>query len=226
MFYKEPKYPTVQLAIVDNFPLYRRGITQLMSLYEDIQIHGEYSNGKQFLKSIEESNQIPEVVLINLHLPGMNGVELCREVQQLNLGTQVIHLSNYDDSNYVENVFHYGSKAFLLKNSSSDEIHKAIHVVNEGGIYYNEVFTPDRVQQYQGKDYKIDRDRVFPDFELREQRVIDLICQECNDQEIKDRLGITESTLEQTKNHIMKKMGVRSTVGIAIFALQHGIIAD
>jgi len=211
--------PTTVSIVEDNEQL-RGTLARMISRAEGFQHLGDYGTAEAALEAIPQ--QPPNVVLMDINLPGMNGVECVRKLKQLVPGTQVVMLTAYEDTENIFNSLAAGAAGYLLKRSKSAEILEAIRDVQNGGSPMTTHIARKVVQSFQATAAAAAATRVEPSEELspREQEVLDLLSQGFMYKEIADKLGISFETVRTYIRRIYEKLHVRTRTEAVAKALR------
>ena len=213
----------LNIAVVDDHALFRSGLISLLSEIASFNVLLDCENGEEFVSHPDATSV--DIVLMDLEMPKMNGMQMLEHLIQEGYKTKVIVISSHDQEKFIVHLMELGAAGYLLKNAQFEEVCNAIHSVNETGYYFN-----DLVSQVMLKGLMI-KNRVKPTFKdvdalsEREIEVLKLICEENTTAEIADKLFISPRTVDGHRNHIMDKTGVRNTAGIVVFALKNNLVS-
>jgi DNA-binding NarL/FixJ family response regulator len=207
--------------VADDHTLFRKAIAGLLLSFARVKEVKDAENGKELIQLVKEKE--PDVVLLDLKMPVMDGSETCEILYQKFPNVKVIILSMHDSDRYVLHLMDIGARAFLFKNVEPKELETAIYSVVDKDFYHNEIVSSILKKQ-----------KVFPDNNFyfrkevsltdREVEIIKLICQEYSTKEIGTRLNISERTVENHRAKVMEKIEVKNVVGIVRYAYEHNII--
>lgn len=209
---------TIRLILADDHPVITDGLHSIFKGQKAIDLLAEVNNGAELLELL---NTTPcDVILMDINMPVMNGIEACQVIQKEYPDIKVIAFSQYDDKRFVKRTLKTGASGYLLKNTPAPEIVEAIEQVHSGNLYISK----ELAHIFVGGDHKRRKDRLFPDLSKRETEVIKLICQEYNTQEIADQLFLSPHTVETHRANILLKIGAKNTAGLVLWAVQNEII--
>ncbi len=206
--------PTIDLLIVDDHDLLREGIVARLSDVDNIHIVGQGCNGKEAIALCKEHT--PDVLLMDISMPEMNGLEAAKEINLLGLKTRILFLSIYDDNEYVQEALRIGASGFVLKDVSKPEMLNAIKSVSEGAIYLG----PKVAASLHATTQKPDTDYGLTN---REKQVLALIAEGHLNKEIAYRLDISIRTVESHRSAIRDKTGGGNAVTLAKIARDLGL---
>lgn len=209
----------IEVMIVDDHSMVREGLKQLLELEGDIAITGEASDGVECLKLLETN--IPQVVLLDINMPNMNGLEVLKKIKEQEIDTKVIILTVHNEIEYLLKAVEIGIDGYMLKDSDSSELKKAILSVVKGDSYIQ----PDLIPLLNSKI--IERDIEKEKLNLltkREIEVLKLMSFGIYNKEIGEKLNISERTVKNHISSIFKKIDVADRTQAAIFAIKNNLI--
>lgn len=215
---------SIRLVIADDHEIFRDGLALMLSKQQDIELIGQAGNGKQLVSLVNELQ--PDVVMTDVKMPVMDGIEATRSLIADNPDLHLIALSMFDEENLIVDMLEAGAKGYLLKNADKQEILDAIHSVYQGKPYYCHHTTSklaSLISKSKFNPYKKKDPLVFTD---REKEIIRLICQQLTAQEIADKVFLSKRTVEGHRTRILEKMNVKNTAGVVIFALRHRLVTE
>ncbi len=212
-----------KLGIIDDDKL----IVQLLSGYfkstNKFEIVLQANSGNDFLKKREESDNLPEVILLDLRMKDGDGLMVLEELKKIKNTIKVIVLTTFYKASFLGQMLKLGVHAFLPKEIDQEELVTIIHTVMTQGFYFTEEQIAVMRRQVSGKAPKIkidEKDRLTS----RELEVLELLCQQLNTKEIAERLFLSIKTIESHKTNLYAKTGARNTAGLIIYAVQNNII--
>ena len=211
----------IRVLLVEDHKLVRAGISALLQKNEEIDVVGEAADGEQALKIIEK--QQPDVVLMDIALPGSNGLTITEEIHQRFPDVRVIILSAHINEIYVSNALQTGAAGYLLKDTEIAEVEHAIRVAARGETYLTPAVSRQIVDGYMRRlDGKEE-----PSLELtpRQREILQLMAQDLTTKEIAVRLFISEKTVLAHRAQMMHRIGVRDAAGLIRYAIRNGIIS-
>ncbi|MFT7491675.1 MAG: two-component system nitrate/nitrite response regulator NarL [Pseudohongiellaceae bacterium] len=203
----------IKVMLVDDHPLFREGVRARLSMCDEIMLVGEAENGRQLLEKLDELR--PDVVLMDINMPEMNGMDVLEVVAERKIHTKFIILSMHDDKEYIIPVIRLGAYGYMLKDVSGDEMIKAITVVFNGEKHFSQDVAAILAQQ--------DVDRNESRLTNREQLILRLISLGYGNKKIAQELNNSVRTVETHKRNITKKLNINTTSGLVRYAIKHGI---
>jgi len=213
----------IRVLIADDHTLVRDGIRALLSLAADIEVVGEASNGKEALQKVRQL--APDVVLMDLAMPTMGGLEATRKIRREFAGTKVLALTQYDDSEYVIPIIEAGARGFVTKMAAFSELASAIQAVYNGDSYLSPSAAAALVEEYQQKTTVEGEKDPYQMLTDREREVLKLVVEGHTAREIADILVVSPKTVEWYKTSLMKKLNIHNRTDLIRYAIRKGIIA-
>lgn len=213
----------IRVLIVDDHTLVREGIRALLALAKDIEVVGEAGNGKEALDKIGEL--MPDVVLMDLAMPIMGGLEVTRRIRKEFPQVKVLALTQYDDSDYVIPVMEAGARGFVTKMSAFGELATAIQAVYKGESYLSSSAAIALVEELQGRLSSGEGEKdPYQQLTDREREVLKLIVEGHTVKEIADMLVVSPKTVEWYKTNLMNKLDIHNKTDLIKYALRKRVI--
>lgn len=212
----------IRVLVVDDHTVVRDGICALLALAGDIEVVGEASNGSEALKIVKETN--PDVVLMDIAMPIMGGLEATRRINKEFPRTKVLVLTQYDDKEYVFPVIESGAAGFISKAAASSELASGIRSVYKGDSYLSPSVAKLLVENYRHTTVKQASQDPYDHLTEREREVLKLLAEGYSTQKIANMLVITPKTVEGHKTNLMAKLGIHNRTDLIKYALRKGII--
>jgi len=210
----------VKVAIVDDHKLVSKALENMISANEDLRVLMTCFNGQDFVSSLKESEEKPDVVLMDINMPIQNGIETTREISELYPDMKIIALTMEDDEATIINMLKAGAKGYLLKDMSPETLFDAIRIVHEKGIFYTDIVTQSLLKiKTEEKATK----EITDSLKSRELDFIKLSCSELTYKEIADQMFVSPRTVDGYRDSVFAKLNVKTRVGIVLFAIKHGL---
>lgn len=211
---------TIRILITDDHQLFREGIANLLAASPQIEIVGQAENGQE---AIEKARNLkPDIVMMDLSLPVINGVDATRILRKELPETKVLVLSMHADKNYIKEALEAGAFGYLFKDCTYDQLIEAISTVFQGKKYLSNKITEVLIQDYLNKEEEIpDNDQELSE---RESEILKLIAEGKSTREIADLLFISVKTVGTHKQHLLEKLNLQSTAGLIKYAIKKGIV--
>jgi DNA-binding NarL/FixJ family response regulator len=214
----------IKIAVIDDQRLFREGLSALLKNVEDFELLAEPENGKEFLEIVKTLPGIPDVVLVDMNMPEMNGVELTDILQREYPDMKIIILTVYNQERFINKMVESGVSGYLLKNCDIEDVILAIRAAHRTGFYFNDAVVKALRNSHKYKSSEIrNLSNVHIDLTDREKEILQLICKELTNTEIAEQLHISARTVDGHRNNLLSKTGCRNTAGLVLFAVTNGI---
>lgn len=214
----------IKIAIADDQTLFRQTLGTLIKGVDQFELVAEAESGDDLLRQLRQYNIAPIVALIDMKMPGMNGLELHKILQQDHPQVKVIVLSIYNEKRLVSTMIDAGACSYLEKNCDKDELIGAITSVYKNGFYMNNQIMEALRSPVSSRNRPVKSFTEIPfDITRREQEILKLICLELSNAEIADQLFLSTRTVEGHRNNLIIKTGCKNTAGLVLFAVKNNI---
>jgi DNA-binding NarL/FixJ family response regulator len=212
----------IKIALVDDEVLFRKGISFLLQREDNIEIIFEASNGEELLSNLEDSIFKPDIIVMDLKMPVLNGVEATKIIRKLYPDIKIIALTSYDTKSFIANMIQVGAVAYLIKNTTPKNLIHTINQVAKKGFYYDEsVLKTIQETIVSTKNSKGNLETSF--LSPREIEILQLICQQKTTTEIAEHLYLSPRTVEGHRNNLLLKTESRNIAGLVVYAIQNEI---
>jgi DNA-binding NarL/FixJ family response regulator len=207
----------VTTFLADDHAMVREGLAALVSADESIEIIGQCGDGLNVVKNVQELE--PDVLALDISMPGLNGIDICREVHRKCDGTAVLILTMYSDEEFVIRALQHGALGYLIKDSAADKLAEAIHQVARGETYLGPGVSETVLE-------RIDRSEKDPYDKLstRERQVLQLIAEGQTNRAIAEKLGLATKTVDTHRTRLMRKLNIHDQTTLVKFAIRRGVI--
>lgn len=209
------------IVVADDHQVVREGLRALLEAEKDFNVVGEAGDGLQAISRVETLS--PSVLLLDLMMPGLNGLDVVRQVRKVAPRTQVVILSMYADEAYVLEALSHGAAGYVLKDSSSDDLIHAVREAAAGRRYLSPPLSDRAIAAYQEKAKAAVFDR-YETLTARERAVLHLAAEGHTNAEVAARLGISARTAETHRSNLMHKLDLHTQVDLLRYALKRGIV--
>ena len=211
--------PTIRIALADDHPVFRDGLRQLLSLEPDLAVVAEASDGEQVIDVLKEYR--PDILLLDLSMPGLDGnTTLCR-LRTERFNTKIIVLTASEDREQHVRAVGYGASAVVLKQMATELLTTSIRRVHNGEIWLDGGMPAALMKSFGGSSTAISVTLT-----TRQREVIELLAQGLTNGQIAQSLFVSPQTIKNHLHQITAKLGVSGRVGLAQYAIEHGILAD
>ena len=214
----------IKIALTDDEALFRKGMRSLIEDFEGMEVILEATSGTDLLQQLANTTPLPDVLLLDLNMANLNGIETAKVLQKDYPSIKAIILSSYFSKAFVINLIEIGASAYLPKNALPEEVAQTIQEVIAKGFSYNDAV----MQIIRENMVQKNRPKLKTPFKInltkREQEILELICNQATTAEIAKQLFISTRTVEGHRNNLLQKLGCRNTAGLVVFALQHQLV--
>ena len=212
----------VTVLLADDHPIVRQGLRHLLETQSDFKVVGEASDGLEASQMAERYH--PDVLVVDMMMPGLNGLEVTRQVSQRSPGTRIIVLSMHNNDAYVLQALKRGASGYVLKDSGPAEVIKAVNQVMLGRRYLSESISERLVEMLLKQTGQLPSD-PYEELTNREREVFQLTAEGCSSSEIAGRLCISPRTVEVHRANIMEKLGLHSQMDLLRYAVRRGVVS-
>lgn len=212
---------SIRILITDDHQLFREGIVNLLSTSPHIEIVAQAENG---IDAIEKAKRLkPDIIIMDLGMPEMNGVEATQILQKELPQIKVLALSMHSDKQYIKEVLEAGAYGYLFKNCTYDQLIEAINTVSQGKKYLSDKITEVLIQDYLGREDDVHNNN--PDLSERESEILKLLAEGKSTREISDLLCISVKTVGTHKQNILEKLNLKTNADLIKYAIRKGIVS-
>lgn len=212
----------LRVFITDDHELYLEGLVLLLNKQPGIQVVGSALSGKELLQKLP-SLQV-DILLLDVHLPDTGEEELLKKIRSVHPDLKILYLTIMRGTRYIHKLIRHDIHGYILKNTSIEELVKALNSVSEGKKYFSKEINIIDTEQDFRNTVTIEDKKVDEILSKREIEVLTLICKEYSNSEIAEKLFLSVSTVETHRKNLIAKLGVNNTVGLVKFALRNNLI--
>jgi DNA-binding NarL/FixJ family response regulator len=212
----------IKVAIADDHKIFRKGVILSLRAFTNIKFVLEAEHGDELLNGIAEAE--PDVVLMDLRMPGKDGMETTKLLTKQYPQIHIIVLSMYEDERFVSHMMENGANGYLLKNAEPQEIRRAIMDVYEKGYYLNNFVNRILLKKSHSKQKMVPSLTNEITLSDKERDVLKFICMEFTAQEIAQKMEISPRTVEAIKDRLMERFGSKNTAGLVFFAVKNNLV--
>lgn len=206
----------IRVFIVDDHPVVIEGIHSLLQNEKDIEWAGQAMNAQSCLGFFVSNTA--DVILMDISMPGMDGVELCAAIKEKYPGIMILGLSTFNQGLYIKKMMENGASGYILKNSSREELLKAIHTVNDGGIF----FSGEAGEAL--KEYQKSSQAQLPELSPREKEILGLIAEGYTNPQIAEKIFLSSFTVDSHRKNLLAKLNVKNTASLIRLAVEQKLI--
>jgi DNA-binding NarL/FixJ family response regulator len=213
----------IKLMLVDDHNIFREGLRVVLTQNSKYEIVGEAENGRHFLEKLETTQ--PDVVLMDISMPEMDGIEATQKAREIYNNLNVIALTSFGDEIYYYKMIEAGVKGFVIKKSSSHELENAITAIMNGDNYFSQELLKNIIITL-GDRKKAESNKGLVHFTRRELEILKYVCNGYSNQEISNLLNLSLRTVETHKSNILGKTGTKNTVNLIMYAMKNKLFEE
>jgi DNA-binding NarL/FixJ family response regulator len=213
----------INVLLVDDHTIVREGLRSLISEYNYIKVIGEANDVFEMLNLLKSIK--PDIIVLDISLPGVNGLDAIKKIFRINPNVKIIILSMYSDKEFIYRSLKLGAKGYLVKKNAAKDLIAAIEAVQRGEVYLSPTILPEIVENYlKVADYFIIGENILNKLTLREKQIFYLLAQGNKNNVIAKKLHISTRTVESHRYNIMKKMGIKNVAELIKLAFKSGVV--
>ncbi len=208
----------IKIALADDHNLFRKGMEELIEDFDNMGVLYSVPNGQELINKLS-SGKLPDVCLLDINMPEMNGFETARKIKEQWPGIKILAVSVYDSEFNIIGMLRAGAGGYILKDAQPDALKKAIEGIYENGFYHSELVTGKILHRILSQPQEVSTTL------LNEKQVqfLKLCCSEMTYREIADNMGISHRTIDGFRDQLFEKLNIKSRTGLVIYALKTGI---
>lgn len=209
----------IHIALADDHAILRKGVVELISKFDNMQVVYEASNGKELLDKTAQQSKIPDIFILDINMPEMNGYETAQALKKQYPHSKILALSMYDNELNIIKMLRNGANGYVLKDADPTELRNAIAQIYEHGFYYSDLVTGRVLKMLQSPDNK-----TSEMLNEKETQFLALCCSELTYKEIAEEMSLSPRTIDGYRESLFVKLDVKSRTGLAIYAIKTGIV--
>ena len=215
--------PKIRMLLADDHIIVRKGLRSLLDADPDIEVVGEAGDGRQAVEKAEQL--LPDVVLMDITMPALNGLEATRRIRKLLPQVKVLILTVHATEEYVFQILRAGASGYVVKQAAVTELISAIHAVHSGGSFLSPAICREVIEEYCLQAEAMEAQDDFGRLTDREREVLQLIAEGHSNRKIAELLSVTEKTVEAHRARLMDKLNVHSIAELTKYAIRKGMIS-
>ena len=212
----------VIVGLVDDHVLLRKGLASLL-MENGYPTVIQADNGKHFIEKLS-SGEVPHIVLLDINMPVMDGYATASWLKENQPQTKILALSMYDDEHSIIRMLRHGAGGYILKDCEPSELKTAIEAIIQKGYYHNELVSSRLIHTMQNTDGSHSARNGYPELNQKEVRFLQLICSEMTYKEISAVMKLSPRTIDGYRDALFEKLGIKSRVGLVLFAIRNHLI--
>ena len=213
----------IRILLADDHAVVRDGVRALLEKQADMAVVAEAADGREAAQLAEEC--LPDVVVMDIGMPNLNGIEACRQIRAALPDTQVVMLSMHSDEGYVLRALKAGAKAYLLKDSAEADLARAIRAATAGKSFFSPAVGQVLLQDYMRRLERTGGEDSYELLTPREREILQLVAEGKSSKEIANGLNLSVYTVETHRAKLMQKLNLRSVPEVILYAVRKGIIS-
>ena len=213
----------IKILIVDDHKIVRDGIKAMLEDNPEVQILGESSNGKEAIDFVNSSKIETDIVLMDINMPELDGIQATKQIKQDSSATKVLALTMLNEQQHIRKMIEVGASGYILKSSSQEELIEAIKKIYRGNHHFSEEAAQSILQDLVNPELTKKASDVFIEITDREKDVLQLIVEEYTNQEIADKLFISVRTVDAHRRNLLQKIGAKNTAGLVRYAIENNL---
>ena len=214
---------SIRVLLADDHKLIRAGLRLVVDQQPDLSVVGEADDGRQAVELAKSLK--PNVVVMDIGMPNLNGIEAARQIGEMGLAAAVVMLSMHSDESYVLRALSAGARAYLLKDSATTDLVQAIHAVAEGKSFFSPAVSKVLLQDYMRKLRRSGAEDSYDLLSPREREVLQLVAEGKSNKEVASLLNLSVYTVETHRAKIMQKLNLKGVPELILYAVRKGIIS-
>ncbi len=212
----------IRVFLADDHLILREGIRLLLQKVPDIEVVGEASDGGEAVAKVDQL--VPDVVLMDITMPGLNGLEATRQIKQKTPQVKVLILTMHETDQYLSQMLQMGASGYVVKTTTTSDLVSAIRAVHQGDVYLYPSIARMLVEDYLQKVNAGEGKNSYEGLTSREREILKYIAEDQKNKEIADLLGISIRTVQAHRTNLMDKLGARDRTELVKYAIRKGII--
>jgi DNA-binding NarL/FixJ family response regulator len=216
--------PIIKIAIADDHPIFRDGLRKLLALEDDFRVVAEAKDGAEVMDVLDQHD--PDILLLDLKMPGIDGLSALQRLQNSKYRTKVIVLTASEDKNQFVQAMKFGTSGIVLKQTATDLLIKSIRKVHAGEIWLDSHTTAAVMRQFSQPNEPLGgapRDRERSPLSTREREIVSLVAQGYKNKEMAEKMFISEQTVKNHLHNIFDKLGVSDRLELALYAIHKNL---
>ena len=213
----------IRILIADDHGIVRKGLRLQLEQHGDFEVVGEATEGREAVRMAEEL--VPDVVIMDIAMPNLNGIQATTQVVKKNPQIAVIILSMYSDETYLMRTLAAGAKGYLLKDSADVDLHRAVEVVAQGKPFFSPAIADTLLEDYMRQLQQRGLQDSYDLLTEREKEILQLVAEGKSNKDVASILNLSTNTVETHRTRVMQKLDLHSTADIVLYAVRKGIIS-
>lgn len=213
--------PQIKIAIADDHVMMRKGTVSIINSNEDFKVIIEANDGSELIEAIETSTVIPDIAIVDINMPNMNGYETVKKLQKDWSEIRIMVLTMIDDEYAIIRMLRDGAKGYLLKASLPEDLYRGLHDIYNDKYFSSEIVSQSVLKAISYRRYGL----IYPELSDMEFKVLQGYCKGMDNKTIAKDLGVSFRTIDTYRNALFEKLEVKNRVELVIFALRTGLVS-
>lgn len=209
----------IHIALADDHAMLRKGVAEMLSKFENMKVVAEAGNGKELLAQLEKIDPMPDVCIVDINMPEMNGYDTANAIKKNYPKMRILALSMYDTELNIIKMLRNGANGYLLKDADPEELRHAINAVYTNGFYYSDIVTGRMLNILHDPDGKTN-----VDLNAKELQFLKFCSTELTYKEIADEMNLSARTIDGYRETLFRKLNITTRTGLAMYAIKAGIV--
>ena len=210
--------PMIHVALADDHAILRKGVAEIISKFDGMSVVIEAETGKELLAQLEKADKLPDVCVIDINMPEMNGYDTTAAVRRQWPQVKVLALSMFDTDLNIIKMLLAGANGYVLKDNEPEDLRNAIHGVMQHNYYHSELVSGRLLHQVHTEE-----DKIASDINENELQFLKLCCSELTYKEIAEQMHLSPRTIDGYREELFEKLSVTSRTGLAMYAMRAGL---
>lgn len=211
---------TIRIFLADDHHLVRQGVRLLLESEADLEVVGEAGDG---IQALEDATRLrPDVLVVDMVIPHLNGVEITHEIKRRLPATRIVLLSMYDNESYVLRAIEAGASAYVLKESTAGELATAIRAALEGRMYLSPPLDQEAIEEYARRTQETGD--LYDSLTGRERQIFQMAAEGMSNPQIAERLSLSVRTVEMHRAHLLRKLNLKNQSDVILYAVKRGLV--
>jgi DNA-binding NarL/FixJ family response regulator len=211
----------IKLFFVDDHQMLIDGMKALLKNESAFEVCGEANSSERALELLQ--NNVPDILISDINMPGMSGIELARKVKEQFPGVKILALSMYGEKSMISEMLDAGVSGYILKNTGREELVNALMKISEGGLFFSDEVSAEMMKAMSERGQKKEEKEEVT-LTIREKEILELIAKEYSNAQIADTLFISERTVETHRKNIFRKTNTKTVVGLIKYAIENKLV--
>jgi two-component system response regulator NreC len=213
----------IRILLADDHTVVRKGLRLLLESQPDFQVIADAANGRETIALVERHT--PDVVVMDVAMPGLNGIEAARQISAKFPQTAIVFLSMHSDEGYVLKALKSGARAYLLKDSAENDLINAVKAVREGKAFFSPAISKMMIEDYMWQMQQREVEDSYDLLTTREREILQLFAEGKNNKDVANILNLSLYTIETHRSNIFQKLNLHSSAELILYAVRKGVIS-